>query len=234
MRKVFKIFGFLILAVVGYKGLLLLFRGEDKAIKLSEIKFEKIYSTDLERRIKTFVLGSKEPKELKNPKLFYKELKTLFKVIKEIKWDYMGLTGLNLTIVGVEPEWLVNKELVLGDKKRLLSIDEFSSFDSTKLKNLTLSNDYYDEKIKPSVYQFLQKVPREFSSRYTINYINKREIFLYAKNGGKNYSILADEESIFDNKKLQSVDPIHMVGEIFDVRFRDRIIVKSRVKNKGL
>ncbi len=219
MLKRFILFSLLLLSSA-----VVFFHCKNRKVLVYKLTLENIQSQVMSVRLNEFVKYAYVNGYLATPAIFYQELKKSFKIVKGIKWDNMDPIGLNLTIVGVTPEWVVNNEFIVGDKQRLYLKEYFANIEG--LKKITISEEHYSEKLNSSVYEFLQKIPHDLPTRYTINYKNKREILL----NDKERMILADEITVLDQKKLQYANDIRDGKKVFDIRFDGRIIAKSRIK----
>ncbi len=202
-----------------------------------------IYSESLQTKITDFIEKESTPKKLSSftPEQFYKKLKSKFKIIKKIKWNFTQPKIAKLTINGVRPFCKINNKLILGNKKRLFDPFYFEQFNTENLNQVYLSQKYFNGKINLSVYNFFNKIPTQIWNKYHLNYHKDSEIILEKKdkkNSIQSFFLLENKNFFnfakFDKAKLLIKNLKKDWGnrffwkkiKLFDLRFGDRILYR--------
>lgn len=203
-----------------------------------------IYSDKLKENLINFVSSQIDSCKLLNfnPNNFYKMLKQNFKIIKGVEWDFTNPEMAKLEIFGVNPFCKINNKFVLGNKKRLFNLDNFKNYDLNNLQSVDVAERFLDHKIATQAYLFLNKFFEQNVENYNLNYMDDRNIMLLFKN--KNISLLVDDKCFFDSEKMSWVNIVNEdfqkkikakyqknKGHFFDMRFKDRILVRSDINN---
>lgn len=210
-----------------------------------EYSLKHIYSESLKKNIAEFIEKHSKPHKLSNfdPEKFYKKLKTKFKMVKKIKWDFTQPQTAKLTIKGVKPFFTINNKLVMGNKKRIFDPVYFEGFEIKSLNNVYLSPNHFDEKLNIDIYTFLSKIPDDIWQKYYLSYHKDSTIVLEKKSTKQKSSLqkffLLNKKNFFDFSKLTQAKLLvkNLKEEwgnrfywqklkLFDLRFKDRILYR--------
>ncbi len=220
-------------------------KGMAKLITPQKIEFsiDHIYSKDLIKDLTEFVTKNTSTEKLTefNPQAFYKKLKAKFKIIKKIEWDFTQPQIAKLKLQGTKPFGKINNKFVLGNKKRLFHFDHFKDFDIENLKNIQLSQEYFDQKINPETYSFLNNISPKIWTKYALTYYKDWAIILEKKNKKNSVQsfFLFDKKHFFNSKKMLCAKLLikklkkdwgnrffWRKIKLFDLRFKDRILYR--------
>lgn len=223
------------------------------AVDYVSAEFKNFYSPrvvdDLRACITKYV-RSKNLLSFKSQDL-YAELKSCCKLIKSFDCKIDVPRVVNLTLTGVTPYCLVNKNFVVGDKKRLFSVDEFNTFDVTQLPSIVITGKL-PEKMASNVYTFLHDIPEKRWREFAITYHDATTIELQPYFSKIPCKILVDQESFFDDAKLHKIGAVfndmlhrglltsktlqaHESRLMFDLRFGERVIARCKNSfNRGV
>lgn len=196
------------------------------------VNFQKIYSPVLRNELERFAhqeFNQSLPKRLRrtsqqlnvafDPNEFHKNLKRNFKIIRRVVWDIDSSGCAYLTISGVEPAFLINNTLILGDKKRLFPSSFFSDLSTDNLHHISFDSRLISAKLPNDQYRFLQTVSKDILRDYNVLYVSPTHIELRDNSDESSFCIVSDE--------LLSVEKIKKVqmkkNFTYDVRFKNCI-----------
>jgi hypothetical protein len=206
------------------------------SIENFEIEFENVYSLNLKNKIHDFVrdLISKESLLSFDQNNFYAALKYKFPIIKKFD-SQINKHSLKIKITGTEPFCLINKEMVLGNKKQLFPVTLFDQFDITSLNNISVNNKFLSQ----NIYTFIKQIPKQYLQNYEINFTKPSEIYLTPKNPVLKYFFVTNKKTIFDEEKFAKAQQLYQMlmhtkkvrfkkNQMFlmDLRFKNRIITR--------
>lgn len=185
---------------------------------------------------------------------FYNQLKQKFPIVKSLDWRFSVSQTLHLNVIGTTPYCIINDHYVLGDQKRLFSKDLFQDTNLTLLPRITINQPFVHQKISPTVYNFLHKIPPAMWQEFNISYHSPSNIELIPHQSICKCRIIADEKTFFHKRKFNALSAIfgdlctqgfitkqvlrsQTIPLAFDFRIKDQIIIKfydSRGRGKGL
>ncbi len=201
-----------------------------------EIEFENIYSLSLKNQIQDFIhiLVSQESLLSFDQHKFYLALKHKFPIIKKFD-SQINKHILKIKIIGMEPFCLINKEMVLGNKKQLFPKSLFDQFNIENLNNISVNNKF----LSPNTYLFIKQIPNKYTQNYEINFIKPTEIYLTPKNPELKYIFVTSQKTIFEEEKFIKAQELYQMlvhtkkarckknqMMLMDLRFKNRIITK--------
>lgn len=178
--------------------------------------------------------------------LFCQQLKQKFSVIKSIECHIEGGNNVVVSIDGVVPQYLVNNKFILGDTKRLYSLDYFKKFACDRLANIQIPEILCNQEKESPIYDFLCCMPHRCVEQFDVLYLKSTCICLKPKALDAKYMVIVDEESLFDDTKINRCPKIFddiaqrgMLSKkiqasnagnavVLDLRFPGRIVVKFR------
>lgn len=176
----------------------------------------------------------------------YQELKKPFPLVSSCRYDIDHQGKLSVVVNGTKPEFLINEQFIVGMDQRLYDKELFEEVNPQSLYSVTLSEQYCTDFLDGSIYQFLQKIPNERWTNYTIKYTGTHAVQLRPVNQEKKYRVKADENSFFDDRKLLYVDQLYEQLKnqqqvrrrqnrwwVFDIRFDKRIVVRLAREGEG-
>jgi len=205
------------------------------------ISCRHVYSPEMKEEIKSFIvdyLASVDYAGLDMVRLS-RNLKQRFKVVKSVSWEWGGLDEATIKVEGVRPSFLVNKEFVCGDKNLLLPHSLFCTTSIDALKPLYINSSLLGQSQVPDdLYKFLQNVPDEYWTSYTVSYSGQNYVFLQEQRGQENVKLIVDTSTMLDDQKIGTAALVHEDFTTkkkkrrknqcvaYDLRFKDRIYAK--------
>lgn len=186
------------------------------------------------------------------PEELYAKLKNQFKCIRAINYELLAPKTIKITVQGAIPRYVVNDHFVIGSGRNLLSASDFQDFNLAQLPHVTVANLWCSQKLAPSVYNFIQKVPHDMWNKFKISFNNPSSIILIPEKSVCLCKIVADVDSSLDDNKLEKINvafndlikkelitPRLVASKecniLFDIRFDNRIYVKflNRARRGG-
>lgn len=218
---------------------------------LIECKTNQIFSQELTRGIQTAVQDYSTDRLITsfNPQELYKKLKERFKTVKSLTYELQAPNEIKITIFGVKPKLVINNCFVLADRRRLFLNSDFQDFNLNELPHLSVASSWYDEKLAPVVHEFANKVSAAMWERFNIVFASPEQIMLTPNQSACPFKIVADHNSVFDEKKYEQVNHVFNdlvrkeqitqrmlagkeCGIVFDIRFDNRVYVKFLNKSR--
>lgn len=156
-----------------------------KALEISQInlKIENSYSSLIEENLKKFFELKTKNINLNNfnSESFYKDLKSNFKLVKKVEFNFSKPTELQVQVFLIKSKYLVNNNFIIGDKKRVFSKDNFEKIDFNFLKKVYINPALVKTKLDIEVYNFLENITGYIWQNYEINYLSSNNIILKPK-----------------------------------------------------
>jgi hypothetical protein len=132
----------------------------------------------------------------------------------------------------------MNKDYIIGNKRRLFSKADFDKYDGLLFKDVHINKTFYDQKLALSVYGLLQRIPNDVYRDYKIIYKQPTDIMLIPKDTNRKYRVVVDEKTLFDKNKRLALPKVEADVRkkdketkrkrgmlTFDIRFKKRILV---------
>lgn len=210
------------------------------------VNFDHIYSQTLKREIEHYAQSSihKQPFE---PVTFCRDLKRKFGAIKQISWHMKAGQQAVCDVDGVQPRFLINDKLIVGNKRTILSRHTFDDFDAANLKPLEVNPALIKKSLPLSLCQFLVSVPTENWNKYAVSYINCNRVAIQIQNDERPLNVLG-RRNIFSalhelsNEKLLALQKDFLIRKklldrkkqiankkiCYDVRFKNCVCVALR------
>ncbi len=204
-----------------------------------------IFSDQLHAAIKEFVHARCGQRTVFSfdSQAFYNELKDHFPIVRDMDFSFGADKVLKLTINGTTPFCRVNQTLVLGDQPTLFDLKLFAAADPAQLPNITIDEQWYDDKLDAHVYDFVRAIPTDYWRQYVITYHSPHHIVLQPHQSICRSAIVVDEKTFFEERKFAMLSPLFgrlcQRGDItkkmlqskhtplvFDFRLKNQIIVK--------
>jgi hypothetical protein len=219
------------------------FLGPEKVV----INFSNIYSSSLQLDLVNFVKRYISQKNIfiLRPEELSKELRLKFNVVKFVE-SYIKNPekSIYLTIGGVVPLCVVNNALIVGDSKEFFDIKLFEKYQLQQIPHVTVAVDLCSAEREHAVCEILSKISKNIWETFDVDYKKISYILLSPKQPGCKYILVANEESMFNEKKLAATkivfDDLSKRGLLaksvleskctdkilFDVRFKGRIVAR--------
>ncbi len=211
-------------------------------------QFKDIYSPDVRVGLVAFLKEYAQDNSIWafQKDLFCQQLKQKFSIIKSIECHIEGGNNVIVSIEGVIPQYLVNNKFILGDTKRLYSLDYFKTFICDRLANIRVPENLCNPEKESPVYDFLCCMPRRYVEQFDVSYLKSSCICLQPKACDAKYMVIVDEASLFDDVKINRCSKIFddivqrgMLSKktqaskggnaiVLDLRFPGRIVVKFK------
>jgi hypothetical protein len=178
-------------------------------------------------------------------KELYKLLKTRCRLIKSFNCSIHAPSSIDIFLTGVTPYCVINDDYVLANKRRLFLRKSFMNINLDDLSHVSINPKLCTEKLSDRVVNFLYKIPAWYWKNFNMTYHNQSYIELVPVASPYPCTIIVDEKTFFNKKKLVVVESIfddmvkrglllqktlviHNSRVTFDVRFDYRVIVKCK------
>ena len=206
------------------------------------VTYEHIYSQVVKNDIDRFAkkhLSSADFASF-NQREFCKKLKDRFSIVKEVCLSWESFDRAFVTIQGVKPVFSVNKKFIFGDKKCLFPYSMFCSVTGQKFRSLDLNPELVGEKLPARIYEFVQNIPDDCWSDYSVSYSGQNYVLLGKSEKKTKLRLVVDEETLKSSDKMEIIPFVHddfvnrknLGGKrgnrkiAYDLRFKDRIYAK--------
>jgi hypothetical protein len=223
------------------------------AVDYVSAEFKNFYSAQVVNDLRACITKHVREKNILSfqSQNLYAELKSCCKLIKSFDCKIEVPQTVKLTLTGVTPYCVINKHFVLGDKKRLFSVDDFHLFDLNLLPSVVIAKTL-PEKIDPHLYTFLHEISQNKWHEFAITYHDARTIELQPHCSKVPCRILVDQQTFFDDVKLHKIGAVfndmmhrglltsktlqaHEPRLTFDLRFGERVIARCKNSfNRGV
>lgn len=131
-----------------------------------------------------------------------------FPIIKSIDWNFTPERDLHFIIVGFQPRFIVNKDRVLTERRKLFSPDLFVATDLKKIPEITIAPRWCKATVSKHVASFLKKIPEPYFQKFAIEYLSPSVIKLYPRRSHVPCLLVTDEKSFFEEKKFAALTSI--------------------------
>ncbi len=212
------------------------------------VVFSECYAEDARKKIQNRVLEIVQGKKLISSELqkIACNIKNEFSLVKHVSWKHRGSRELQIIITGQDPLFCVNENRILSSNGTIFSHNDFQEYDVSTLHTISLEDgisQFTEQQIK-----FLTSLPTKMLDTFMLHYVSSEKIILKNKSDNR-YSILTNEASIRDSKKLQTLAKIYddmqkkkLISKTriasgrdkicFDVRFENRVVAKRYAQGR--
>ena len=205
------------------------------------ITCDEFYSADLKAEIEQYVhdaLTHQDPFNF-DTALFYEHLQETFPVLRKISWQVQDAGKATMRLVGSEPRYVVNKNLVLCEDNKLFSTKWFCDYPLDALPSIEMKLD--GNKVLPfAIGSWLSGLPGDVRDFFHVVYEGETKILLQPKEQGSAYRLVVDETTAYDVTKIELAQKIYRdecsgkqpaqkgTAWELDLRYADRVLVRGK------